>query len=65
MKKNVKFLDSVELEDEPLFYQHFNQKGFEKLKLKPEPASVVVCDQETSIPQLTSDEENAVRYIGG
>ena len=60
------FLDSVKLQNEPLFYQHFTQEVFEKLiEVKLKPASVAVCDHETPIPRLTSDEENAVCYIGG
>ena len=56
------FLDSVKLPNEPLFYQHYAQKVFEKLiETKLKPTSVALCEMPTAC--LTSDEENAVWYV--
>ena len=61
--KRKAFLDSVKLPNEPLFYQHFTQEVFEKLiELKLKPTSVA---DEIPVARLTSDKENAVRYIAG
>ena len=60
------FLDTVKIQCNPLFYQHFTQEVFEKLlKLKLNPASESFCEEEVYTARLTSDEENAVRFVSG
>ena len=60
------FLDVAKIPCDPLFYQHFSQELFEKLlQMKLKPASVSLCEEEVTTASLTSDEENAVRYVAG
>jgi len=58
-----KFLTDLQLDKEPLFYQHVTDETFDMLIKK----TVVVAEEApANYPKpLTFEEENAVRYVGG
>ena len=57
------FLSGLQLEKEPVFYQHVTDETFDILIKK---AVVPVPEPITNSPvSLTYEEENAVRYVGG
>ena len=52
------------LENEPLFYQHYSQLMFESLIERKLKESLTDTADEI-VPRLTLDKENAVHYVAG
>ena len=58
------FLAVINLESEPLFYQHYSQLMFESLIERKLKESFTDTADEI-VPRLILDEENAVHYVAG
>ena len=50
---------------EPAFYQHETEKVFKQLIKKDWVVEKDACDTPQAEKQLTYEEENALRYVGG
>ena len=59
------FLSQVDLNDEPLFYQILTDEIFDQLLKKRLTVLQGDSDCTEDCAELTFEEENAVRYVGG
>ena len=64
-RNGVIFLSQVDLNDEPLFYQILTDEIFDQLLKKRLTALQGDSDCTEDCAELTFEEENAVRYVGG
>lgn len=64
-RKWEKFLQTKKMLPEPAFYQHVTEKVFKQLIKKNWVVEKDACDTSEVERQMTYEEENALRYVGG